>query len=273
MGVIHSTQNSMIKKTKKIQEQKKYREQEKLFFVEGEHLIVEANLFSLFSVIFITPKYQFISGKIVSPNNEVLATIHRHLDVQVFIIDENIAQYLSKTKTPQGIFALVHMPQRKSMIELGEADKILILDGLQNPGNVGTILRTAAAFGVHTVILTENAVDLYNDKLVRASQGLLFHMEIIKMNDVQIYDFLIQFDYQVFTLEVTGQSLDSIDFNIPRKQAIVLGNEGQGIRKQFWEKIVHQQITIPMVEGAESLNVAIAAGICLHSWTKEVEKC
>ena len=137
---------------------------------------------------------------------------------------------------------------------------ILVLDNLQDPGNLGTIIRSAVAFNFDTLILSDTSVDLYNPKVVRASEGMMFHLNIKRCN---IIDFLQNLDSEyliIGTDVVKGKNIKDLKFN---KCALVIGNEGSGISKEVKE-LCHEMVYIPMNENCESLNASVSASILMY---------
>lgn len=237
MEIITSLDNKKIKCLAKLL-LKKYRDAEGMFLVEGEHLVLEAYKSGKLLEIIKTEDYQF------------------NIDVDTTIVTYDVIKKLSNTMSPQKVIGVVKKIDEK---DIGE--KILILDELQDPGNLGTIIRSAVAFNVDTIVLSENCVDLYNDKVIRSSEGMLFHINIIKRN---IVDFIskISGEYKVFGTKVDGgKSLKKM--SIFSKYAFIVGNEGNGVRNEVLD-MCDECFYIPMNSNCESLNVGVAASIILY---------
>lgn len=235
--------NNKIKDIKKLN-QKKYRDRENLFLVEGEHLVLEAY------------KKGVIKELILEQN-----TIFP-LDVPTIYVTNDVLNYISELETPQNVMAVCNKIVEKEELN----DRILILDGIQDPGNLGTIIRSAVAFNIDTVILSNDTVDLYNSKVVRASQGLLFHLNIIKKDLLEILPFLKENDYKIIGTKVThGNSLKTLAKS--KKFAIIMGNEGNGIKEET-EELCDEFVYIDMNPNCESLNVGVAASIILYELDK-----
>lgn len=238
MEVITSLDNKHIKNLSKLLI-KKYRDQEDMFLVEGEHLVEEASK----------------AGKLL----EVIKTddYERDFDVKTTVVTYDVLKKLSSSVTPQKVIGVV-----KKLDEKEYGDKVLILDNLQDPGNLGTIIRSSVAFNVDTIVLSENCVDLYNDKVIRASEGMIFSINVIKRNIDEFIDELHKEDYMVLGTRVTdGENIKNID--VPSKVAIVMGNEGTGVRSEILDKC-DKYLYIPMNESCESLNVGVATSIILY---------
>ena len=228
---ITSVNNPLVKDAVKLQ-QKKYRDLFNLFVVEGYHLYEEASKFNII-------KYIFTTDKTIKGDN-------------VYYVTNQVLTKLAKTKTPQKVLCVCHKVKKEEL-----SNQVLILEGIQDPGNLGTLLRSALAFNFKTVIL-DNTVDLYNDKVVRSTQGAMFYLNIINM---KASDFIKKYsEYVIYGTALNGVSLDSIK---PQKNiAIVLGNEGAGVTKELLNE-TFQNITIKTSD-VESLNVGVAGSIIMH---------
>lgn len=236
-----SIENSKIKNLKKLQ-LKKYRDKENKFLIEGEHLIKEAYQKNYLKELF------------------VLDGNYNNFDININYITNNVAKYLTELDTPSKIIGVC---DKKEGVLKG--NKILYLDKIQDPGNLGTIIRSCVAFNIDTLVLSENCVDLYNSKVIRASEGMLFHLNIvIDTND--IIRTLKQKGYKIYGTKVTnGKSLKSLEKR--EKFVIIMGNEGSGISKSK-EELCDEFIYICMNNSCESLNVGVAASIILYELDK-----
>lgn len=239
--VYTSIENKMIKNLKKLSI-KKYRDQEKLFLIEGEHLIIEAYNKGLLKTL-------------ILKDGDTLK-----LDVETMYVSDNVLKYLSELETPTMIGVCKKLEEK----ELG--NKILILDDIQDPGNLGTIIRSAVAFNVDTIILSLNTVDLYNSKVIRASQGMMFNINILKRNLSEIVTNLKDNNYEIYVTRVNGgKSLKNIEKS--EKFAIIMGNEGAGVREELIN-LADQYLYIEMNNMCESLNVGVATSIILYELNK-----
>ena len=154
--------------------------------------------------------------------------------------------------------AVVYKKEEKE--DLGE--KILILDNIQDPGNLGTIIRSAVAFNIDTIVLSNDTVDLYNPKVVRANQGMMFHINILRRNTIKFINELKNKDYKIVGTKVTnGHNVK--EASIYSHFALVIGNEGKGISKDI-EELCDEYLYIKMNEQCESLNASVAASILLY---------
>lgn len=241
MEKITSISNQLIKDIYQLK-QKKYRNQTRQFMIEGLHLVEEA--------------YKNKVLKIVLSNDELL--LNKFTDVRTILVNNQIIEKLSNTTTPQNVLGVVDIIENK--FEL--VDKYLILDGVNDPGNLGTIIRTSLALGVNHLILSNNTVDIYNDKVIRATQGAIFKANIFYTDLEDIYIKLKQNNIKIITTSLeankTLNDLERID-----KFAIVVGNEANGI-SNVSKEYADELIIIPMKNNIESLNVGIASGIILY---------
>ncbi len=234
--MIESVNNPKIKEYSKLQS-KKYRDESGLFIVEGDHLVEEA-----------LKKTQAV---------EIYS-----LDESYTQVSESVMKKLSSLNTPPQVLAICKKLEEKEI-----NGNILILDNLQDPGNLGTIIRSAVAFNIDTIIVSKDSVDFYNVKTLRASEGMVFNINIVVRDLSVVIPELISIGYKVFTTNVEkGTNLDLID--IPENYAIVMGNEGNGVRKDIAE-LCNEAIYIPMNDTCESLNVAIATSIILYEFSRK----
>ena len=236
--LIGSTDNKKIKDIKKLH-QKKYRDETRTFLVEGEHLVKEA----------------YESGNLL----EVICLYGEEFNYNVPIINvtSNVMKAISQLDTPYNIVGICKYMDEK---ELGK--KILMLDDIQDPGNLGTIIRSSLAFNIDTIILSQKCVDLYNSKVLRGCQGMNFHINIIR-DDLKKYITKLKEDnYVIYTTDVNdGKDLKSIE--IKDKYVIIMGNEGNGVSKEI-SFLADEKIYIKMNSSCESLNVAVATSIILY---------
>lgn len=244
--MITSLENKSIKKYAKLK-QRKYREEEGLFLVEGEHLIKEAEKANLLKVVILTEDKKINSKQ------------------TILYVTKEIMKKLSFLDTPPEVMGVCKMKAVNNSL----GNQLLILDEIQDPGNLGTIIRSAVAFGIDSILLSENTVDLYNPKVVRATQGLLFHMNIVKCNLLDTVSNLKEKGYQIYTTNVeNGEELKTIKINRNQKLALVMGNEGKGVREEI-TSLADKKIYIKMNPLVESLNVGIATSILLYELAKK----
>lgn len=242
--VYTSIENEKIKGIKKLN-QKKYRDKTGLFLVEGEHLVLEAYKSGCLKELLIEEDTLF------------------PLDVETSFVSHNILTYISELDTPPMMIGVCYKktPHNK---EIG--NRILALDAIQDPGNLGTIIRSAVAFHVDTIILGKGTVDVYNSKVVRASQGMIFHVNIIELDLENSLSEYKKNGYQIIGTKVThGKSLKDIEKI--EKFVIIMGNEGNGMQESV-SGLCDSFIYIDMDEACESLNVGVATSIILYELDK-----
>ncbi|MTB64318.1 RNA methyltransferase [Streptococcus sp. zg-86] len=245
MEVIRSKSNRLIKETKKLH-QKKYRKES--YLIEGWHLFEEAR------------KANAEIERVFALENHVNQVTG---SIPVTVVSPEIVQELSDSQTPQGIVAQVALKQPLFPKQL--TGKYLVLEDVQDPGNVGTMIRTADAAGYDAVFISDKSADIYSLKTLRSMQGSHFHLPIYR---VAIDDLLGQFKANHVRILATTLSTHSVDYKairVPDSFAIIMGNEGQGISRLVEEQ-ADELVHIQMPGQAESLNVAVAAGILLFSF-------
>ena len=231
-----STSNEKIKNIKKLQN-KKYRDQENLFIVEGEHLVKEAFSLSRLELLIVEENYDI------------------DIDIPKMIVSGRVMKYLSELETPTHYLGVV---KKNNNNFIGK--RIIALDGVQDPGNLGTIIRSAVAFNIDTVVLSKECVDIYNSKTLRSTKGMIFNKNVIVRD---IVPFISSLDgYMIYGTDV-NDGVDVREIDIPKCLAIVIGNEGTGI-----SKIVHDMcdkfIYIKMNDKCESLNAGVASSIIMY---------
>ena len=238
--MITSTNNNTIKTLIKLK-QKKYRNQFGYYLIEGEHLVNKALKANQVECI--------ITTKPLKSNLEVIE------------VSEEVMAKLAFTKSPSNIMAKCKIDSNN---ELMMKKRYLILDDLQDPGNIGTLIRSALAFGIDQVILSKNCVDLYNDKLLRAMQGANFHISCIYGDLTEIIEKL-----QANGVVVVGSALENgQDISLiekTEKMAFIVGNEGNGMNQNILDKCDY--IGYIPIQTIESLNVAIAGSILMYHFS------
>ena len=221
-------------------DKKKFRQKYNLFLVEGNKIIKELrkSSFKVKEIFSVNPSELDFSG------------------VMVYQITERELQKISLLQHPKDSVAVCELQENKSI----EAPVQLVLDNIQDPGNLGTIIRLADWFGIEQIICSPNSVDVYNPKVIQATMGSFTRVNVVYQEIEQILE---EADCPVFGTDMVGKNLYSIDF--PERFYLILGNEGNGIRPII-KKLVSDNITIPRfgkLQSTESLNVSMAAGIIL----------
>ncbi|NQL66293.1 RNA methyltransferase [Streptococcus suis] len=245
MDIIRSKANNLVKQIKKLQ-QKKYRTSS--YLIEGWHLLEEAGAAgATFEHILVLEEYaERVAGL---PN--------------VSLVTPDIMRDLADSKSPQGVLAQLALPRQDLPTSL--TGKFLVLEDVQDPGNVGTMIRTADAAGFDGIFLTDKSADIYNIKVLRSMQGSHFHLPIYRLPVEELVRYLQAQGLPILATTLSSQSVDYKDFQPGPSFAMVMGNEGQGI-SAYMEEVAAQLVHISMPGQAESLNVAIAAGILMFSF-------
>ncbi len=241
MEIITSLENKKIKNLSKLL-QKKYRDEEDKFLVYGDHLVLEANNSGVLMEVLLTEDYDC------------------DLDIPKTYVTYEVLKKLTNALNPQKIVGVCRKLNRK---EIG--NKVLLLDDIQDPGNLGTIIRSSVAFGFDTIVLSNNSVDMYNEKVIRASEGMLFKINIIRNDIKEVIENLKCDKYTIYGTKVDGGTdVSSIDY--PSKLALVMGNEGNGVSDSILN-MCDDYIYINM-SNCESLNVGVATSIILYEISK-----
>ena len=241
---INSLSNAKVKQWAKYKE-KKYREQDKQFLIEGEHLIEEAHQAGLISCILC------LQGRISIYNQ-----------YETYEVTPEILKKLSDSVSGAWIMALCHYPQH-TLDALGK--RVILLDDVQDPGNAGTIIRTALSFGFDSVVLSNNSVDIYNEKVIRSTQGAIFHIPVLRNDLSNVIDDLRKQHIAVYATALHN-ALPLSQVESIQNVALIFGNEGRGVHEDILA-ITDKNLYIEM-ETFESLNVAVAAGICMYYFKK-----
>lgn len=261
---IDSIQNPLIKGATELL-QKKYRDKEQAFLLEGIKNIQEA-----LASDFIIEKIFLVKEKLALDVFEQIEQLAQLKKVQLITVSEKIIKKISDTNAPQPIVAVVQKPHfdlNKS--QLKSKNFVVILDELQDPGNLGTIIRTADAAGVDVLCLTTDCVDLYSPKVVRSTMGSLFHLPIfVDCEKKELIDYLKNNDFTLYTTAADGKN-DIFCTKFAEKAAVVIGNEAHGISEIF-TKASDMKLSIPIKGKAESLNAAVAAALVLYQISKDI---
>lgn len=234
-----SIENKKIKSIKKL-EQKKFRDETSEFVVEGDHLVMEA-----------------FKANILKEVIALEGTIIDKVDVEINYATSSVLKYISSLSTPPKVIGICKKIKEKPL-----KDKILILDGIQDPGNLGTIIRNCVAFNISDIIVSSDTTDIYSPKVLRATQGMIFNVNIIKRDLGEIIYLLKNSGYTIYGTKVNGgKSVKNIEKK--EKFAIIMGNEGNGVKKENLD-LCSEYIYIDMNNKCESLNVGVATGIILY---------
>ncbi len=238
--VITSLDNDRVKYYIKLKD-RKYRKKEKKFIVEGMHLVLEAY------------KNSIVEELILEEN------VSLPLSLPAVYVSKEVINKISDMESPSDVMALCRIEDKEIL-----GKKFIMLDDIQDPGNLGTIIRSAAAFNIDTVILSPNTVDLYNSKVIRATQGMVFNVNIVVRDLIPVIDDLKSQEIPIYGTKVNyGDDVRALKDKDKDRYCLIVGNEGQGIKEEILDKC-DSYLHIDMNEKTESLNVGVAASIILY---------
>ena len=255
MIVIESKDNSLFKYTKKLKE-RKYRNKENKYIIEGFRLVQEA--FKANCSI----EYLIVNENGKDKLDDYLKS---YMDsIKIYEMKSDLFNQLSSTENTQGIIAVANINNSVKDIN---GEFYLLCDKVQDPGNLGTIIRTAHAAGVSAIILTKGTVDIYNDKTIRSTMGSIFYTPIIYDNDLSFLNSLKENGFSLVTTSLE-ESKNFFDEDLSGKIILSVGNEGNGISEEIFS-LADKKVKIPMPGGAESLNVGVATSIILFEKVRQ----
>ena len=247
--IITSKDNNRIKEIKKLK-QKKYRTDK--YIVEGTKMIMEAITENLdIDVIVIRSGF----------NLEIDISEYNKIETTEAIFNE-----LTDVVSPQGILAVIKKKKSKNQIEKDD-NYIIALDGIQDPGNLGTIIRTADAANLKQIIVSKDTVDGYSPKVIRSTMGAIYRVKLIEADNLSEYlNDLKKYGFEIVTTELNAsKSIYDVDYN---KKIVVIGNEANGISREI-QKIANHKVKIPMPGKAESLNASVASSIMIYEYVRQ----
>ncbi|NLP29433.1 MAG: RNA methyltransferase [Clostridia bacterium] len=257
MDFIQSKDNKLIKEIKKLKE-KKYRDGHQKFFIEGFRFVEEA--FKSRAKVDCLLVSQGQADKYMSFMESASLT-------EKYIVKDNLFRDICSTETPQGMAAVI----RKRHQDLDFSQGLFVLtDKVQDPGNMGTIIRTAHAVGAKGVIYSSGTVDPYNEKTLRATMGSIFYIPVIEDKNLELISHMSREGYKLVASSLEAKD-NFYDVRYSNKLIIAVGNEGNGISEQV-ENMADIKVRIPMPGGAESLNVSVAASVMLYEVLRQNSK-
>lgn len=184
------------------------------------------------------------------------------------VVDAHVLARVTDTETPQGVLVVARVPDRSlADVKLDRHAILLVLDAVQDPGNLGTLIRSADAFGAAAVIALPGTTDFWSPKVIRSTAGAAFRRPLISAGDVELWEWLAQRDVASYGADMHGQPIGSLP--ITAAAALIVGNEGSGLRAETRARIT-QLVSIPMRGHTESLNVSVAAGILLYELSRRL---
>ena len=244
--MITSASNKRIKDIQKLKENKNIKKYGR-YLIEGKHLVEEALDAKVVEEIIVSESFEEYN-------------IVDSFEGELVKVTDSVLKSISDTITSQGMIAVCRIVKKE--LDINNYSKVLILDKIQDPGNLGTIIRTADAFNFDCIILGKGTTSLYGQKVIRSTQGSNFHTDCFDNIDlVELIDEMHEFNIFATSLKA-DKYIEQLD-NITGKVAVVFGNEGAGVSEEILSK-VNNLLKISMPGRAESLNVSIAAGIVMH---------
>lgn len=259
MQIISSKENALIKHICKLKE-KKYRNEYQEFLIEGAKIVKEA----------IDEKAKI---KQIIINEDALSTelIKKYLEedlknLNYVTVTNNIFKLLTNVDNPQGVMAIIEKNSKETKIDYSQ-DIILALDDIQDPGNLGTIIRTADSVGLNQILVSRGTADAYNPKVIRSTMGAIFRVKIIECDNLK--DTLNLAKENDFKILVTALDTNKSIYDLKlKKNVIVIGNEANGVEKEIQE-ISDIKAKIPIIGKTESLNASVATGVVLYEYVRQ----
>ncbi|MDK0863522.1 RNA methyltransferase [Clostridium perfringens] len=246
---IESKNNNLFKDIKKLKE-KKHRIKSNKYLIEGLRFVEEAikSKVSIDSIVF-TESFK-------EKNPDLFLKINEN--IKLIQMNEALLKQLCSTENPQGIVGVINMQNK----ELKSGDLVVLVDKVQDPGNMGTIIRTAHAAGAAGIVMTKGTVDIYNDKTLRSTMGSIFYIPIVEDDSLDFVKSLKKEGYKLVVSSLQGKN-NFFEENLQGKVMIAVGNEGNGVSDEVYD-IADIKVKIPMPGEAESLNVAVATSIMIY---------
>ena len=259
MQTITSKDNELIKHIRKLKD-KKYRDESNEYVVEGVKLVEEA-----------VKENAKIKQIIVCEDTTRTYEIPTHIMLEIakyecIYVSDKIFNIITQVTNPQGIMAIIEKNAQDSQIDYTQ-DIIVALDDVQDPGNLGTILRTVDSIGLNQIIVSKGTADAFNSKVVRSTMGAIFRIKIIEVEDLaQAIKEMRKHHFKLMVTSLqTENSIYDIDFN---KKIIVIGNEANGVSKEI-QDMADEKAKIPMLGRTESLNASVAAGVVMYEYVRQ----
>lgn len=258
MQIITSKDNEVIKNIRKLKE-KKYRDLNNEYIVEGIKMIREAINEKAVIKLIVVCEENANNGAI---DKKLLYEIAKY---ECIYVNKKIFSLISDVQNPQGILAVIEKNNSEENIDYKQ-DVIVVLDGIQDPGNLGTILRTIDSVGLDQVIVSKETADSYNPKVVRSTMGAIFRVNIIESDNLlDTLKNMKKHKYKIMATSLeTQNSIYDVDYN---KKVIVIGNEANGVSQEILD-YADEKIKIPMLGKTESLNASVATAIILYEYVR-----
>ncbi len=258
MQVITSKENEFVKEIRKLKD-KKHRDEKNEFIIEGIKLIEEAIVEKAKIKTIVVCEECMKDGAM---DKNVLYEIAKY---NCIYVSEKVFKLLTDVSNPQGILAVIEKNGKEDEINYNE-DIIVVLDGIQDPGNLGTILRTVDSANLKQIIVSDITADVYNPKVVRSTMGAIFRVKVIESkNLIETLKIIKKHKFKIISTSLDdSKSIYDIDYN---KKVIVIGNEANGVSERI-QKLSDEKIKIPMLGKTESLNASVAAGIVIYEYVR-----
>lgn len=257
--MITSTSNARVKELVQLQKKSKVRNEQGVFLVEGVKMYQEIPQEQLVKI--------YVSETFADKQKEEINRLKDRRKLEY--LSDHVFQYVSDTKTPQGILCVVRQSTYclEDILEAEDAH-LLVLDNLQDPGNLGTILRTAEGAGVTGIIISKESVDIYNPKVIRSTMGSIYRVPFVYVEDLKEAIAKVK-AHGIFTYAAHLDGKNSYDKeDYTKKTAFLIGNEGNGLRKDIAD-LADTWIRIPMQGQVESLNAAIATSVLMFETARQ----
>ncbi len=256
---ISSSNNDIIKKVNFLKTTKG-RKETNCFLVEGEKLVFE-----------LTDDDWEIEFYIVTDEFSSKQSLNRlRNNVKTYIVSDSIFKNIADTVTPQGILAVVKMKHFdvNSFVDNDKNDFVILLEEISDPGNLGTVIRTADAVAASGIFISKNSVDIYNPKVIRSTMGSVFHIPIFDDVDLgEIIERLKKKNFTILAAHLKGEKFP-YEFNLTSPCAVLIGNEAHGISDSISNK-ANALVKIPMLGRAESLNASVACGVLIYEVVRQ----
>ncbi|MDD7770855.1 TrmH family RNA methyltransferase [Suipraeoptans intestinalis] len=251
--MITSTSNGKVKRLIQLKKKKKCREEEGVFLAEGSRMAKETPAGLLREI--------YVSESFLKKQKELAKDLENRCKAGIEILADRVFEYVSDTQTPQGVLCVVQKPcHALAEIVRGECPQLLLLEGIQDPGNLGTILRTAEGAGVSGVLLDEACADLFAPKTIRSTMGSVFRLPFVRVADLKEAIHCVKASgIRLYAAHLEG-SLPYYQQDFTKPCGFLLGNEGNGLKEET-AALADARIKIPMQGQVESLNVGIAAAV------------
>jgi len=259
--MITSTSNGKVKRLVNLQKKRKLRDEEQVFIAEGIRMFREAPPDRISEI--------YVSETFYKKERKLLEQAAKEAGAMPEVLSDTVYAYVSDTKTPQGILCVMKRKESSVAEMLKRVPPLLlVLDNLQDPGNLGTILRAAEGAGVTGILLSRDSVDIYNPKVVRSTMGSVFRMPFFYVeNTSEAVEELNRAGIHTYAAALDGQrAYDEEDYCKPC--AFLIGNEGNGLREEVAERAA-AHIRIPMLGQVESLNAAAATAVLIFEAARQ----